>query len=373
MKTPFVFGKTVSGDAFTDREKETEKLVSNFKYGVNTFIMSPRRWGKTSLVKKAKAIAEGDDLKIVYVDVHQCRCADDFCERYASAVLTQTSNKMEEWFDNAKAFLSRLSFGVDASADMSGEMSFKLQFRQKENSMEDLLQLPEKIAKKKNIRVVVCIDEFQQIGKFQDSLQFQTQLRSIWQHHEMASYCLFGSKMHMMESLFDDTSKPFYKFGDIIYLQRIPVEYWVKYITEKFKMADKYITDEQAKWIVGEVDGNSSYVQQLSWYVFQRTERMVIDDILTDALNELVDQCRDVFESKTENLTAYQMNFLRAVADGVHSGFSSANIIESYKLNSSANIAIIRKSLIDKGLILEENKEIKLSDPIMGIWIQKEY
>lgn len=373
MKTPFVFGKTVSGDAFTDREKETTKLVSNFTYGVNTFIVSPRRWGKTSLVKKAKSLAENDNLKIVYVDVQQCRCADEFCERYASAVLTQTSNKMEEWFENAKSFLSRISFGVDASTDMSGEMSFKLQYHQKENSMEDMLQLPEKIAKKKNIRVMVCIDEFQQIGKFQDSLQFQTQLRSIWQHHEQTSYCLFGSKKHMMESLFNDTSKPFYKFGDIIYLQRIPVEYWVKYITGKFHDAYKSITSEQAEWIVEKVEGNSSYVQQLSWYVFQRTERVVSDDILTDALNELIDQCRDVFESKTENLTAYQMNFLRAVADGVHKGFSSANIIESYKLNSSANIAIVRKSLIDKELILEENKEIKLSDPIMGIWIQKEY
>ena len=373
MKTPFVFGKTVSGDAFTDREKETAKLVSNFKYGVNTFIVSPRRWGKTSLVKKAKTLAENDDLKIVYVDVQQCRTAEEFCERYASAVLTQSSNKMEEWFENAKTFLSRLSFGVDASADMSGEMSFKLQFKQKENSMEDMLQLPEKIANKKNIRIVVCIDEFQQIGKFQDSLQFQISLRSIWQHHELASYCLFGSKKHMMESLFDDSSKPFYKFGDIIYLQRIPVEYWVKYIAGKFCEADKKITDSQAEWIVEKVDGNSSYVQQLSWYVFQRTENEVNDDILEDSLTELVDQCREVFDSKTENLTSCQMGFLRAVADGVHTGFSSANVIESYKLNSSANVAIVKKALIDKDLIIEENKDIKLSDPIMGIWLQREY
>lgn len=373
MKTPFVFGKTVSGDAFTDREKETTKLVSNFTYGVNTFIVSPRRWGKTSLVKKAKSLAENDNLKIVYVDVQQCRCADEFCERYASAVLTQTSNKMEEWFENAKSFLSRISFGVDASTDMSGEMSFKLQYHQKENSMEDMLQLPEKIAKKKNIKVVVCIDEFQQIGKYQDSLHFQTLLRSIWQHHEQTSYCLFGSKKHMMESLFNDTSKPFYKFGDIIYLQRIPVEYWVKYITGKFHDAYKSITSEQAEWIVEKVEGNSSYVQQLSWYVFQRTENAVTDDILADALEELVDQCREVFDSKTENLTAGQMGFLRAVADGVNTGFSTAKVIETYRLRSSANVAIIKKSLIDKDLIIEENKEIKLSDPVMGIWLKKEY
>lgn len=370
MKTPFIFGKTVSGDAFTDREEETKKLVSNFQYGVNTFIVSPRRWGKTSLVKKAKTQAESDKLKIVYVDVHQCRCAEDFCERYASAVLTQTSGRMEEWLENAKSFLSRISFGINTSADMSGEMSLKLQYAPKENPMEDLLQLPEKIAKKKKIRVIVCVDEFQQIGKYQDSLHFQTMLRSVWQHHELTSYCLFGSKKHMMESFFNDMSKPFYKFGDIIYLQRIPINYWIKFITGKFSEAKKTITSAQAEWIVNKVDGNSSYVQQLSWYVFQRTDKDVTGEILADAENELVDQCRDIFESKTENLTVSQMGLLRAVADGVHTGFSSAKVIEEYRLNSSANVAVIRKALIDKDLIIEENKELKLSDPVMGIWLK---
>lgn len=370
MKTPFIFGKTVSGDTFTDREKETEKLVSNFRYGVNTFLVSPRRWGKTSLVKKAKTQAEGAKLKIVYVDVHQCRCAEDFCERYASAVLTQTSNKMDEWLENAKSFLNRISLGINTSADMSGEMSLKLQYAPKENSMEDLLQLPEKIAKKKNFRIVVCIDEFQQIGKYQDTLYFQTMLRSVWQHHELTSYCLFGSKKHMMESFFDDTSKPFYKFGDIIYLQRIPMNYWIDFIVGKFKEAKKTITSEQAEWIVNKVEGNSSYVQQLSWYVFQRTDNVVTDDILAEAQNEIVDQCRDVFETKTENLTVGQIGFLRAVADGVHSGFSSSKVMEAYRLKSSANVAIIRKSLIDRDLIIEENKEIKLSDPVLGLWLK---
>lgn len=229
MSNLFVFGKTVSGDTFTDREEDTKKLVSNFKYGVNTFIVSPRRWGKTSLVKKAKGMAEGPDLKVVYVDVHRCCSREDFCEQFASAVLTQTAGKKDEWMENARSFLSRFSFGINASPDPMGEMSLRLQLSPQERSMDDLLQLPERIAKKKVFHVVVCIDEFQQIGNFPDSLQFQAELRSVWQHHESTSYCLFGGRKHMMETIFDDTTKPFYKFGDIIYLGRIPMEYWVKY------------------------------------------------------------------------------------------------------------------------------------------------
>ena len=239
--------------------------------------------------------------------------------------------------------------------------------------MEDLLQLPEKIANRKGFRVVVCIDEFQQIGNYPETVQFQTELRSVWQHHELTSYCLFGSRKHMMEALFDDESKPFYKFGDIIYLQRIPTEYWVKYIIGKFQMADKTITKKQAAWIVDQVDGNSSYVQQLSWYVFQRTETKVTESILTDALKELIAQCSDLFESKTENLTAYQMNFLKAISDGIYSGFSSAQVIQDYKLGSSANVSIVKKALMEKDLIVKEGKELKLADPVLGLWLQKEW
>ena len=371
MEKLFVFGKTVSGDTFTDREKETTKLVSNFTYGVNTFIVSPRRWGKTSLVKKVKGITENQSFKVVYLDVQRCRSKEEFCERFASAVLTQTSNKMEEWMENAKNFLNRFSIGMNAFPDPMSEVTIKLHLASQERSLEDLLQLPERIAQRKDIHIVVCVDEFQQIGNYPDTLQFQTELRSIWQHHERTSYCLFGSRKHMMESLFDDNTKPFYKFGDILYLQRIPTKYWVKFITGKFKQEGKQITKNQAVWIVDQVDGNSSYVQQLSWYVFQRTTRKVSESILADALQELVEQCNDVFEAKTDDLTAYQMNFLRAVADGHHTGLSSAQIIQDYHLGSSANVSIIKMSLTDKDLITVEGKEVYLSDPIMGLWLKQ--
>ena len=371
MNNLFVFGKVVSGDTFTDREAETKRLVSNFKYGINTFIVSPRRWGKSSLVKKAKGLSEGAKLKIVYVDVHQCRNRMEFCERFASAVLTQTANRMDEWLENARTFLSRFSFGVNASPDPLGEIIVKLELSPRERSMEDLLQLPENIAKKKGIRVVVCVDEFQQIGNYADTLQFQKELRTVWQHHEQTSYCLFGSRKHMMESLFDDTSKPFYKFGDIIYLQRIPMEYWVTYITSKFKQEGKSITRKHAEWIVTQVDGNSSYVQQLAWYVFLRTEKKADETALREAFDELIEQCSEIFEAKTDNLTANQMNLLRAVSDGNNSGLSSCQTIRRYNLGSSANVMVIIKSLLEKDLIQKEDGKVTLTDPVMLHWLKR--
>ena len=66
---PFIFGGATSGDNFTDREKETERLLLNFRHGVNTVLISPRRWGKTSLVQKVCRLAQSDKLKVVYLDI----------------------------------------------------------------------------------------------------------------------------------------------------------------------------------------------------------------------------------------------------------------------------------------------------------------
>ena len=101
-------------------------------------------------------------------------------------------------------------------------------------------------------------------------------------------------------------------------------------------------------------------------------KKKVDDKILSDALTELVEQCADVFEAKTESLTANQMNLLRCVADGIHTGLSSAKVISRYNLVSSANVSIVKKSLLDKDLISVEKKETYLSDPIMGIWLKRQ-
>ena len=120
-----------------------------------------------------------------------------------------------------------------------------------------------------------------------------------------------------------------------------------------------------------QVDGNSSYVQQLAWYVFLRTDKKTDEAALQEALGELIVQCSDVFEAKTDSLTSYQMNFLRAVADGNNSGLSSSQIIKRYNLGSSANVATITKSLLEKDILQKEDNKVFLTDPVMRIWLKK--
>lgn len=114
---PFVFGVATSGDNFTDRKKETARLLSNFRHGVNTVLISPRRWGKTSLVRKVCRLAQSDTLKVVYLDIFSCRSEREFYDAFASAVLKQTSSKLEEWMENARLFLSRISPKISLGAE----------------------------------------------------------------------------------------------------------------------------------------------------------------------------------------------------------------------------------------------------------------
>lgn len=369
---PFTFGVATSGDNFTDRKKETERLLLNFRHGINTILISPRRWGKTSLVQKVCHLAQSNKLKVVYLDIFSCRSDKDFYEAFASAVLKQTSSKLDEWVENIKLFLSRITPKISIGTDPMTDFSISFEINPKSNDVDDILQLPEKIAQKKGCNIVVCIDEFQQIAEFKDSKIFQKRLRSVWQLQKSASYCLFGSKKHLMNELFEKKSYPFYKFGDAIYLSKIGTQDWIEYIYRRFEATGKHISKELAEKICLIVDNHSSYVQQLAWLVWIHTDEVATEQDFEAAYQDIIDQNTPLFEKQTESLTTYQMNFLRAVVDGVHSEFTTQEILHKYQLSSSANVSIVKRALVKKELIEIEKRQVVIPDPVMVVWLKRE-
>jgi len=369
---PFIFGVAASGDNFTDRTKETERLLLNFRHGVNTVLISPRRWGKTSLVQKVCRLAQSDKLKVVYLDIFSCRSERDFYDAFASAVLKQTSSKLDEWVENVKLFLSRISPKISIGPDPMADFSISLEMNPKSNDIDEILQLPEKIARQKGFDVIVCIDEFQQIAEFKDSKIFQKRLRSVWQLQKSVSYCLFGSKKHLMNELFERKNLPFYKFGDTIYLPKIGTSDWVDYICGRFEATGKQISRALAEKICQKADNHSSYVQQLAWLVWIHTDKTATERDFEEAYQDIIDQNTPLFQKQTEGLTTYQMNFLRAVVDGVHSEFSTQENSQRYQLGSSANVSIVRRALVKKELIEVENRQAVISDPMLKEWLKRE-
>lgn len=369
---PFIFGVATSGDNFTDREKETERLLLNFKHGVNTVLISPRRWGKTSLIQKVSRLAQSDTLKVVYLDIFSCRSEDDFYNAFAAAIIKQTSSKLEEWLENARLFLSRISPKISIGTDPMTDFSISLEVNPKNGDVDEILQLPEKIAQKKGVNIVVCIDEFQQIAEFKDSKTFQKRLRTVWQLQKSVSYCLFGSKKHLMNELFEKRSLPFYKFSDTIYLPKIGTSDWINYICNRFETTGKKISRELAEKICLTVENHSSYVQQLAWLVWIHTDKIATEQDFKTACQDIIDQNTPLFEKQTESLTTYQMNFLRAVVNGVHSEFATQEILSKYKLGSSANVNTIKKALLKQELIEIEKRQVVIPDPVMIMWLKRE-
>lgn len=369
---PFVFGKAAEGEYFTDRQEDARRLNANLTHGINTILISPRRWGKTSLVKKVISEISNPSIRPIYIDIFQCKSENEFYHAFASTIIKQTSSKLEEWAEMAKTFLSRVSpkfsFGPDPMSDFS--MSFD--WNPKDDSDLDILQLPEKIAQKKNIRLVICLDEFQQIGDFPDSIKFQKKLRSAWQHQQHVTYCMFGSKKHLMDQFFNDKSMPFFKFGDMMFLKKIPTSEWVPFICDKFKETGKVITMEQATKICDITDNLSSYVQHLAWIIWYKSGKVVTNEDIDSAVNDMLEQNRIFFQREVEQLSELQMNFLRAVASGITTGHSSKEVIKRYRLESSANVNAIKKALLKKDIIDIEGQTITINDSLFKLWINRQ-
>ena len=305
------------------------------------------------------------------MDIFACRNEYDFYNTFSSAVLKQTSSTIDEWWDLAKGFIERLTPKISASPEPGAEYSVSLGITPKTHSPEEVLSLPEKIAQRKNCDLVICIDEFQQVGEFPDSLEVQKRLRSVWQHQKGVSYCLYGSKLHMMTKLFLKKSYPFYKFGEVLNLEPIPLNTWLPYIQGRFNAFGKRISDAFVERICSTVEFQSSYVQQLAYSVFLLSENEVTEESFSLAVDDLLAQNSNVFIEQTQSLTSYQLNFLKAVRDGVSAGFGEAAIREKYNLGSTSNITRLKKSMIDKELVELSANGIVLGDPVLKIWLER--
>ncbi|MBR4534351.1 MAG: ATP-binding protein [Bacteroidaceae bacterium] len=370
MSRPFIYGMSVEGELFTDRELETKRLQLNFEHGVNSILISPRRMGKTSLVKKVKSLTESKTLKVVYMDIYKCRTEYEFYEKFASSVIQATSTKMERMVANAKEFLMGVSPKIVVSPEPTTEFSLSLGVNPRVNVPEEILDLPEKIARKRGIQIVVCIDEFQQIGEMPDSLTIQKTIRSVWQHHQHTSYCLFGSKQHLMSNLFYSRNMPFYQFGDMFFLRKIPTEKWVSFILSRFEVAGKSISEGLAGKICSTVENYSAYVQQLAWNVLTATEMEATEQNFREGLEATLAQVAPLFVEQTANLSSLQLNLIRSICSGYHNDFGKHEVTSRFNLGTRSNLPKLKKALKEREIIEETESGLFLSDPLFAVWFK---
>lgn len=374
METPFIFGKIAIKQNFTNRNSEADHLIINFNSLVNTILISPRRWGKSSLVLSAteQAKKQNKQLRFCYLDIYNIRSEEQFYQALAEEVLRASASKMSALMQNAKTFmgqfLPRLTFSPD------NETNFKLSLDWKEviKHPDDILDMAEKIATAKKLKFIVCIDEFQNISEFDHPLAFQKKLRSHWQQHQNTAYCLYGSKRHMLIDVFTNASMPFYKFGDVLFLEKIKKEEWIPFIIKRFNSTSKKIHKKEAQLIADLVECHPYYVQQLAQQSWLRTHELCTEAVVREAHQSIVYQLSLLFQSKTDELSTPQINFLKALLSG-EKKLSSKRILQTYNLGTSANVLRIKQALINKEIIDIQNQKIEILDPIYRSWLENLY
>lgn len=373
MCKKFVYGVAVSDYNFIGRERETKRLLDNFKGGINVILMSPRRLGKTSLVKHVCNKLDDKDIITVYLDIFGCKSEYDFYNKLTAEVLKQTASKHELWFEEAKEFLYRLTPKISFSPEPNSDFSISLGITPKTHTPEEVLQMAETIAIKRKKRIVICIDEFQQIGEMANSKQIQARLRTVWQHQKHVSYCLFGSKHHLMSTIFLHRSMPFFQFGDTISLNKIATEDWIEYIVSHFADGKRTISRELAEEICKFTENYSAYVQQLAWLVFTLKEEgeTVTENDVRQAENDLLATNNILFMQMIEPLSEFQLNFLRAIASGIKKDFGLSEVREEYNLGSYSNITRLKTALLERDLIEKQNTELVITDPIFAKWLKR--
>ena len=373
MDTPFLYGRIAENENFTNRKSETEFLEKNFRGLINTIIISPRRWGKTSLVHKvAKLVSkENKDIIVCQVDIFNCRTEEEFYTVFANSLLKSTTTIWEEFVSGVKKYLGRLAPVVSISdATQTYELSFGIDFKDSRLSYDEILDLPQVIANDTKKKIVVCIDEFQNVANFGDSLAFQKKLRAHWQRHSHVAYCLFGSKRHMLMDVFANVSMPFYKFGDLMFLQKIETEEWIPFIRQKFQMANKVIERDEVQLLVELVDNHPYYVQQLAQQVWLRTEKLVVPSIVKEAYNGLIDQLSLLFLNSMETFSNAQLGFLKALIAG-EKQLSSKQTLQAYR--TSGNVVRIKQALMEREVIDLQGNKITFQDPLFEAWLKRDW
>jgi len=344
---------------------------ANFSAGINTILISPRRWGKSSLVYHTieQCRKTHPKLKFITIDLFN---DEQFYELLARETLRTFSTGTDAIIKTAQKFLGK--FLPRITFNPSPELSFELTMDWDEirKQPHEILMLPELLAKQKGLNVIVCLDEFQNIGHFENQKDFQKVLRATWQLHQNASYCLYGSKRNMMMHVFTSPSMPFYKFGEILFLEKIAEKEWHHFISEKFTGTGKNIDTESLSLITSLTSNHPYYVQQLAHQAWLRTLKICKPDIIFESFDDMTGQMGMLFHSLTDTLSTTQLQFLKALIKG-EKHLSSQDVLQKYRLGTSANIQRIKKALLDKEVIDVSGKGYEILDPLYQYWLNEYY
>jgi len=378
MQNPFVYGEVVPGEAFVDRETELDRLVEDLAGGQKVFLISPRRYGKSSLIRQALTALSRRGALTVEVTVSAYSSYVSFLEGYARA-LAAVETRWQRGRDWLMAAITSTRPEIRLEQADTGPGRFAVAFplvrteRDITRLANELFSLPGRVATERKRTVVVALDEFQAIENFNGG-SVEHALRAAAQHQRNVGYVFAGSEPSLMEKMIGPR-RPFYKAGPVMRLEKIPAGVFAEFIEARFVRSGIRLEAGLGDAIV-ELAGNLPYdVQRLAHETWDDvraagSRRASLDD-LHATLGRLLAEQETMFEAVWQRLTLAQRAVLRASVMQGGRELLSADSRARYRLGGPSSIQASLAALVKQDLVLREGNRHVVIDSLLREWVAR--
>lgn len=370
ISNPFILSGYISKEYFCDRERETAKIVDAIQNNRNITLFSQRRVGKTSLIHHVFNTLKFDkNNKCIYLDILASTSLNEFINVFGNSVINAIESKPEKFFKKVKDLFSNLRPVISIDS-LTGSPSFQLTIDSKheaEKSIEGIFNY----LKSQKKRIVIAIDEFQQVAQYPEK-NVEALLRTNIQKLTNTVFLFSGSKKHLLLSIFEDKNRPFYKSTQLIELDKIEKQVYSDFIINHFSKSDKKISKQQCDQILEWTYIQTFYVQYICNRIFGKNIKQISESMINETLIEILKEQEITFINYRNLLTDYQWKIIRAIAaEGQVKSVLSKNFITKHKLNTPSSVKTAVDSLIAKEILVNDNSGYYVQDILFQRWLER--
>lgn len=372
-KNPFVTKGYAGSEFFCDRERETNDILSLLTNENNLAIISPRRLGKTDLIRHCFAQPDiKDNYHTFLIDIYATNSLRDFVYEFGKAIMDDLKPKGRKVWGR---FVSTLkSLKSEISFDINGNPVWGIGLGNMENptvTLDEIFYYLEHADKP----CIVAIDEFQQITNYNDGKNNEAALRTHIQHCCQTTFLFAGSKRHLMSEIFTSPSRPFYQSVITMGLAPISLEKYVEFARRQFRDYGKDVETKVIETVYTQFHGVTSCLQRVMNVLFFRTapNECCTTDMVEEAVNYLLDLYSDNYETQMSQMSERQRTLFRAItAEGQVRGLTGSAFIRKYRLLSASSVMSAAKALLDKDLITQEQGAYSIYDQFFALWLRRQ-
>lgn len=378
MTNPFIYGEIAPGDAFADRETELDRLVTDLSAAQKVFLISPRRYGKSSLVHRALHTLSRHGALTVELTVSSYSSYVAFLEGYARALATAGAQwpRARAWLSEA---ISTITPELRYEPGMPDRGRFSVAFpaarteRDINRLANEVFALPGRLSTERKRQVVVALDEFQAIDSFNGG-SVEHALRAAAQQQRTVGYVFAGSEPSLMEKMVGPR-RPFYKAGPVMRLDRIPAPVFADFLERRFAASGIRAESGLGAAIV-DLAGNLPYdVQRLAHETWDDVRaaggRKASLDSLHATLTRLLSEQDTMFEAVWQRLTLAQRAVLRAVVLQSGRELLSSDVRNRHRLGGPSSIQASLGALVKQDLVMKEGPRYLVMDSLLREWIAR--